>query len=153
MHPPLYTDPPRVRLPRHRPPTELGYLQCFVDQSLIDTFVTNTNVYAAARQIVAWVDVTAEEMWRYLAVCIRQGIVELPELRHYRSNEYRDSYITQLITRNRFSQLHRHFHIAQPVPVGQRQTVVERTAPFYHQCQRLFAQYFLPGCDFALDGR
>jgi hypothetical protein len=84
-------------------------------------------------------------------VRIRQGIVELPELRHYWSNEYRDGYISQLMSRNRFTQLHRNFHIAPPVPAGQRQTVVEKTAPFYHQCQRLFAQYFIPGCDFALD--
>ena len=60
------------------PPTQLGYLQQFIDHTLIDTFVTNTNLYAAARAATAWVPVTSEEMWQYLAVRIRQGIVQLP---------------------------------------------------------------------------
>ena len=34
---------------------------------------------------------------------------------------------------------------------GVRQTVVEKTAQFYHQCQQLFKQYYSPGRDFALD--
>jgi hypothetical protein len=66
---------PTDTLPRPRPLTQLGYLQCFIDSVLIDTFVTNTNLYAAARQATAWVPVTSEEMWRYLAIRIRQGIV------------------------------------------------------------------------------
>ena len=151
VHPPVCTVLPTVVLPRERPPTELGYLQSFIDPSLIDTFVTNTNLYATTRRATAWEPVTTEEMWRYLAVRIRQGIVRLPELHQYWEAQYRDSYISQLMTRNRFLQLHRYFHIVPPVPRGQRQTVVEKTAPFYHQCQRLFQEYYVPGCDFAID--
>jgi hypothetical protein len=151
VHPPVCSATASVRLPRHRPLTELGYLQCFIDQTLIDIFVTNTNLYATARQAAAWEPVTAEEMWRYLAVRIRQGIVVLPELHHYWEAGYRDSFISQLMSRDRFMQLHRYFHIVPPVPRGQQQTVVEKTAAFYHQCQRLFAQYFEPGEWFAVD--
>ena len=151
VHPPACSALPTVMLPHHRPPTQLGYLQCFVDHELIDIFVTNTNLYAAARGAAAWVPVTSEEMWRYLAVRIRQGIVELPELHHYWEAAYRDSYITQLMTRDRFVQLHRYFHIVPPVPRNQKQTVVEKTAPFYHQCQRLFQQFYVPGGNFTVD--
>ena len=90
-------------------------------------------------------------MWRYLAVRIRQGIVVLPDLHHYWVDDYSDSYITQLMTRNRFIQLHRYFHIAPPVPRGERQTAVQKTAPFYHQCQSLFKQYYQPGQKMAVD--
>ena len=61
------------------------------------------------------------------------------------------SYITQLMTRDRFSQLLRYFHISAPVPAGHRQTVVEKTAPFYHHCQKLFGEYYVPGRDFTVD--
>jgi hypothetical protein len=151
IHVPVCSAIPTVVLPRHRPPTELAYLQCFLDPVLIDTFVTNTNLYATARGATAWVPVTSEEMWRYLAVRIRQGIVQLPELHHYWEAGYRDQYIPQLMSRNRFVQLHRYFHIVPPIPRGQKQTIVEKTAPFYHQCQRLFKEFYVPGSNFAVD--
>ena len=151
VHYPIYISTPIVQLPRHRPSTELGFLQCYLDHALITTIVANTNQYSQARQAVGWVDVTTEEMWRYLAVRIRQDIVVLPDLHHYWADEYRDRYCSQMMTRNRFLQLHRYFHIAPPVDRDARQTVVEKTAPFYHQCQRLFKQYYIPGRDFALD--
>ena len=99
-------------------------MQCFIDSVLIDTFVTNTNLYAAARQATAWVPVTSDEMWRYLAIRIRQGIVVLPELHHYWEAGYRDPYTAQLMSRNRFTELYRYLHIAPPVPRGERQNVV-----------------------------
>ena len=151
IHPPLCTATPTVALPRLRNSTELGFLQCFIDQTLIDTIVTNTNLYAISRQAVAWVPVTTEELWRYLAIRIRQGIVVLPELHHYWEARYRDQYAPTLMSRDRFCQVHRYFHIVPPVPRGQRQTAVEKTALFYHQCQKLFYQFFTPGSDMVLD--
>ena len=78
--------------------------------------MTNTNLYATARQATAWVPTTLEEIWRYIAVLIRQGIVHLPELHQYWEVEYRDSYISLLMSRDRFLQLHRYFHIVPPGP-------------------------------------
>ena len=104
--PPYCDAHPAVLLVTRLPLTELGYLQQYIDQSLIDKFVTNTNLYATARRATHWVPVTAEEMWRFLAVRIRQGIVDLPELHMYWEHGYADSYITQLMPRNRFMQLH-----------------------------------------------
>ena len=151
LHLPVCSAVPTGTLPRHRVRTELGFLQCYIDPALLDHFVTNTNLYAASRQAAAWVDTTTDEMWRYLAVRIRQGIVDLPELPMYWRKGYRDEYISQLMTRDRFMQLHRYFHIEPPVHRDVRQTVVEKTATFYHQCQRLFLQYFTPGENFAID--
>ena len=149
--PTVYTDTPIVQLPRHHQKTELGFVQCYLDPALMDMFVKNTNLYATARQARDWTPTNTAEMWRYLAVRIRQGIVVLPRLHYYWSAEYRDVYITRLMTRDRFEQLHRYFHIEPPVPRDQRQTVLEKTNHFYHQCQRLFEAYYVPGRDFALD--
>ena len=70
---------------------------------------------------------------------------------HVLGARYRDEYITQLMVRDRFMQLHRYFHIKPPVDRGVLQTVVEKTSMFYHQCQRLFQQYYVPGQDFTVD--
>ena len=151
IHPPVCTADPTVTLPRRGLLTQLDYLQCFIDEGLTNTMVTNTNLYAISRQAVAWVPVTTEELWRYLAIRIRQGIVVLPELHHYWEARYRDHYAPGLMSRNRFCELHRYFHIAPPVPRGQRQTIVEKTDPFYHQCQRLFGAFYSPGSNMAID--
>ena len=151
IHPPVCDATPAVLLPRVNLPLQLDYLQCFMDQVVIDSFVTNTNLYAISRQAVDWVPDTTEEMWRYLAIRIRQGIVVLPDLHYYWQAGYRDSYCAALMSRNRFCQLHRYFHIAPPVPRGQRQTVVEKTHLFYHQCQALFLKSYEPGSNMALD--
>ena len=130
VHPTLYDTPPVVNLPRHSVLTELGILQSFIDPKLIDTIVINTNQYATDRGAVKWKAVDAPTIWRYLAVRIRQGIVMLPELHMYWQDGYRDAYITQLMVRDRFIQIHRYFHIAPPVPRGVRQNIVEKTDEF-----------------------
>ena len=43
---PPFTIQPASVLPRHRARTELGYFQCFLTPSLVDTIATNTNLYA-----------------------------------------------------------------------------------------------------------
>lgn len=63
----------------------------------------------------------------------------------YWADGYRDRYISRLMTRDRFLQLHRYFHITPPVPKHQPQTIVVKTAPFYHKCQELFAAFYVPG--------
>ena len=37
------------------------------------------------------------------------------------------------------------------MPREQRQTIVQKTHTFYHQCQRLLHAYYVPGRDFAVD--
>ena len=150
VHPPVCSAIPVVTLPTHRVRTELGFLQCYIDPALVDHFVTNTNLYATARHAASWVDTTTDEMWRYMAVRIRQGVVVLPEQSQYWTDGYRDQYVSQLMTSRRFFQLHRYFHIEPPVAPGVRQTVVEKRKKFYHQCQLLFQQYYMPGRDFAV---
>ena len=135
------------------PSTELDSLQYFLHSTLIDTFVTNTNLYATSRQAAAWVPTTTEEMWRYLAIRIRQGIVVLPELHHYWEAGYRDTYIAQIMPRDRFMRTppllpHRH----TPVPRGQRQNVVEKTASLLPPMPApFFKEYFIPGSNFTID--
>ena len=110
-----------------------------------------TNLNAVRLAVLHWIATTTEEIWRHLAVRIRQGIVVLPHMAHHWSAEYRDAYCAGLMPRDCFFQLHRAFHISVPVERGKRQTVVEKTTPFYYQYQRLFEQYYVPGDKLTID--
>jgi hypothetical protein len=90
-------------------------------------------------------------MWRYLAVRIRQGIVHLPELHQHWETAYRDQYIPTLVSRDRFMQLHRYFHIVPFVHREELQAVVQKTAPFYHQCQDLLQNLYIPAANLAMN--
>ena len=114
VNPPVCAAVATVLLPRNVARTELGYLQAFIDDALIDLFVTNTNLYATARPDDC------------LGPCDCGGAVALPRCAHsagYRRPAaaahvlgrrfYRDRYISQLMSRDRFMDLHRYFHIVR----------------------------------------
>ena len=138
------TAHPTVVLPRNRAHTELGYLRCFIADTLINIFVTNTNAYAQSLAATPPFVTDAAEMWRFIAARIRMGIVRLPETRMYWQAEYRDTIVTQLLTRDRFDLLLRYCHIAAPTPAGDKHTVIEKIAPLYRDCQTTFAAYMPP---------
>jgi hypothetical protein len=120
-----------VVLPRDRTRTELGYFRCFIPDTLIDIFVLNTIEYAKTVRGDATFTTDAAEMWRYIAARIRMGIARLPETAMYWQAEYRDSYVTQLFTRDRFEELQHYWHIAPPTPAGEKHNVVQKIAPLY----------------------
>ena len=140
-----------VVLRRDRTRSELGYLRCFITDTLIDIIVTNTNAYAQSLQATPPFVTDAAEMWRYIAARIRMGIVRLPETRMYWQSGYSDGYVTQLFSRDCFDLLQRYWHIAPPTPAGEKHNVVQKISPLYNDCQTLFAAAFTPGSKFALD--
>jgi hypothetical protein len=140
-----------VVLPRNRDRSELGYVRCFLTDTLIDIIVTSTNAYALSLQASPAFTTDAAEMWRYMAARIRMGIARLPEMPMYWKAEYRDDYIMQLFPYKRFKLLQRYWHIAASTPAGQQHTAVEKISPLYHDCQRLFLAHYTPGEAFAID--
>ena len=117
-----------VVLPRNRDRTELGYVLCFLTDTLIDIIVSSTNAYALSRQAApAFVTGTAE-IWRYIAARIRMGIVVLPEMPMYWQAEYRDSYIMQLFPYRRFKLLQRIGTSLRPLPLVRNTPLCRRSA-------------------------
>jgi hypothetical protein len=114
--------------------SEMGYLQCFLTPSLISTIATNTNLYATSKQAPAGWATTPEEVWLCIAVHIFMGIVELPYLHMYWEGGWRQQYVVEAFSRNRFKELLRYFHIAEPTPVGVKRTVVQKIQPLYDTC-------------------
>ena len=141
---PPFTALPASVLPRHRQPTELGYLQCFLPPSLVDTIATNTNLYAAFKQAPPGWATTPAEVWRFIAVHLFMGIIELPYLHMYWEGQWRQPYVTDTFSRDRFMEILRYFHIAEPTPLGVKHTVDKKIKPLYYHCLATFPEYFTP---------
>jgi hypothetical protein len=129
----------------------MGYLQCFLPPSLIATIATNTNLYAAFKQAPAGWSTTPEELWLFIAVHIFLGIIELPDLHMYWEGMWRQQYIVDAFSHDRFKELLRYFHIAEPTPPGVKRTVIEKIAPLWNHCLTIFPDYFTPPRDLTLD--
>ena len=78
-HPPCDAHP-TVVLDRNRDQSELGYLRCFLLDSLIDSIAANTVAYSQQRRANPPFTTDAPEVWRFIAAHIRMGIVVLPML-------------------------------------------------------------------------
>ena len=146
-HPPTsppFTIQPASMLPRHRQETELGYFQCFLTPSLVDTIATNTNLYAQFKQAPAGWATTSAEVWRFIAAHIFMGIIDLPYLHMYWEEGVSQPYVVNAFSRDRFKELLRYFHIAEPTPRGVKRTVDEKIKPLYDHCLSIFPQYFVP---------
>jgi Transposase IS4/DDE_Tnp_1-like zinc-ribbon len=148
--PPFIIDPGST-LPRHRVHTEMGYLQCFLTPSLVSTIATNTNLYATSKQAPAGWATSADEVWLFIAVHIFMGIVELPSLPMYWEERWRQGYVSKAFSRDRFKELLRYFHIAEPTPAGVRHTVIDKIRPLHDSCLSSFPDYFTPPRDFTVD--
>jgi hypothetical protein len=144
IHHEPFTGQCASNLPRHREMTELGYLRCFLPDSLIATITTNTNLYATSKQAPAGWATTPEEMWMFISVYIFMGIVNLPRLHMYWEGQWRQPYVVNAFTRDRFKQLLRYFHIAEPTPAGVKHDVVDKIKPLHDHCLTIFPEYFSP---------
>jgi hypothetical protein len=80
----------------------------------------------------------------FISVYIFMGIVNLPRLHMYWEGQWSQSYVVKAFTRNRFKELLRYFHIAEPTPAGVKQDVVDKIKPLYDHCLTIFPEYFSP---------
>jgi hypothetical protein len=80
---PAFVLPSGPNLPRNRTRSELGYLHCFLTEELVSTIAINTNLNARFKHAAAEWPTNAAEMWRFIAVHILMGIVDLPSLHMY----------------------------------------------------------------------
>jgi Transposase IS4 len=79
------------------------------------------------------------------------GIVDLPQLHMYWEEGWRQEFVVNAFSRDRFKELLRYFHIAPPTPQGVQHTVIQKIAPLYHLCHTTFFEYFIPPREFTVD--
>jgi len=149
--PPQFTEQCASNLPRHREETELGYLRCFLSDTLIDIITANTNLYAKSKQAPAGWATTSAEVWMFIAVHIFMGVCELPNLHMYWEKGWQQEYVMQAFRRSRFKELLRYFHIAEPTPSGQRKSVEDKIKPLWDHCLTVFPNYFTPPQSLTMD--
>jgi hypothetical protein len=137
---PAFTEPHGSTLPRNRHHSELGYLQCFLTPELVSTMATNSNLYATSKGAAAGWATSAAELWRFISVHIFMGIVVLPSYKMYWEEGWRQQYVIEAFSRNRFKELLRYFHIAEPTPAGVKRTVIEKIRPLYDLCLQTFPE-------------
>jgi Transposase IS4 len=148
---PRCTEHPASNLPRHHEHSEFGYLRCFLPDTLISTIATNTTLYAASKGAPPGWATTPAEIWLFISVHIFMGIIDLPNLAMYWEEGWRQQYVVDSFSRNRFRELLRYFHIAEPTPVGTKRNVVEKIQPLWDFCIAHFPEFFTPADWFTLD--
>jgi hypothetical protein len=148
---PSFSHSSGSQLPPHRLRSELGYVQCFIDDELVATIAANTNLYAASKGAPAGWATNAAEIWRFISVHIFMGIVDLPQMHMYWEAEYRQQYAIDAFPRDRFNELLRYFHIAKPTPTRVKHTAIDKIEPLHTRCLQTFRDYFLPGRELTVD--
>lgn len=93
--------------------TPLDIFFCLLPQDFVELIVHHTNLYAMQTETKPFVPVTKEEMLRFLGVNILMEVKQLPSYRDYWSvnEQLNDSYISNLMTVNRFGFLLSHLHL------------------------------------------
>ncbi|XP_045778765.1 uncharacterized protein LOC123876503 [Maniola jurtina] len=119
--------PPNIQL--NEP---LDYYKLFVNKELIEKMVVETNKYAAEyisshdikpkSRVKKWVPTTFEEMEKFMGVLMVMGITKLPQVNLYWSKKkcYRNEYIANLISRDRFLLLLKFWHFSDNVDKGDK---------------------------------
>ena len=122
--PPKFRAKPGSKLDISSAAIEIDYFSEFFDPSLIELAVFQTNMYAqfhmdmiARKHDALWVNTNKEEMSAFIGLLIMMGIDHKSCLEDYWST---DPYlinpgISKVMTRCRFQQLHRYFHLADAV--------------------------------------
>ena len=87
----------------------------------------------------------------FISVHIYMGIIDLPNLPMYWEGEWRQPYVTNAFSRDRFRELLRYFPIAEPTPLGTRRNVVEKIQPLWDLCIAHFPEFFTPAEWLTLD--
>ena len=140
-----------AQLPTHHVTTELGFLQCLLTEQTVAAIATNTTAYAHSKGWPATWQTSAQELWLFIAVHIYMGIVCLPRAHMYWEDSWRQSFVIDSFSRQRFTELLRFFHVAPPTPADTRHTVIDKVSTLLTACQQSFSSCYLPTQHLAFD--
>nr|CAI5836004.1 unnamed protein product [Callosobruchus analis] len=144
----------------------LSTYSCFrsiVDDKIIDEMVNQTNLYAS--QVMAdsedvskesrlnrWVPTDKEEMLKFIGIVAYMGMVRMPSLEKYWSNDelFHISIIPRIMPRNRFQLLLRMWHFSnnEDCPEGDR---LHKIKPLLDALVNNFQAIYTPGRKFCID--
>ncbi|XP_049955436.1 piggyBac transposable element-derived protein 2-like [Schistocerca serialis cubense] len=96
------------------PPSEerspLQYFESFIDETIIDNLVAQTNLYST-QVLGPSINTSANEIRQFIGIHLLSGIVSEPSYKMYRANETSHSQIADVMQLCRFYKLRRYFHV------------------------------------------
>ena len=140
-----------AQLPLHHVNTELSFFQCLLTEQTVAAIAEHSTAYAHSKGAPATWKTSAEEMWLFIAVHIFIGIVNLPRMHMYWEDAWRQSFVINSFSRQRFTELLRFFHVAPPTPAGTRHTVIDKVSTLLTACKHSFSSCYLPTQQLAFD--
>lgn len=99
-----------------RPPPEVeqktpfDYFSLVWEEDLYDIIADQANLYAFQKSTLD-LQVTAVEIQQFIGILVYTGIVPMLQYRMYWANDTRFPHVADVMTRNRFDEIVRHFHI------------------------------------------
>ncbi len=94
------------------PRTVLDFFLLFWTHAIIDTFVTNTNAYAATVGDKRWSDIRSPEMMRFFGLILFLGMIKVSERRDLWDVEspFFNNFVHRTMKRHRFEDILRNLH-------------------------------------------
>lgn len=129
---------------------------CLFSDTLIDILVKQTNLYCEQLQ-KPFEPTTKEEMLTFLGINIMMGLKKLPSIRDYWSSnvQLRDSYISSIISRNRFFFLLYRIHLndneSMPRKGDPTYDKLYKVAPMINHLSENFLKFYKPTKEQAID--
>ena len=165
LHPP---GPSNIPIGTKNP---IDFLNLYLDCSIIDDFVTNTNLCGAklfpppkknskSPHKGSWRPTNRSEIYRLFGVLMHMGMKRQPSMRCYWSNDARftDPFVKNCFTRDRFEMLKKCLHVVNttemlPPEIKKRQKddCFWRVSPFLDHLSEMYARYFVCNQDFDID--
>jgi Transposase IS4 len=129
----------------------LHFFQLFLPLPLITHIVSCTNEYANSKNIVDWIATDTSELYCFLGLLIYMGIDPLPQLPMYWSYFYSHSFVTSAISRDRFQQLLRCFHVSTLAQQQQNNDRLKKVRWFSQRLQQIFSSHYFPSQKLTVD--
>jgi Transposase IS4 len=122
----------------------LDYFHIFLPLYLVQHMADCSNEYAKSRNAQNWTDTTTSELYCWIGLLIYMGIDRLPQLPMYWSHLYSHSFITAAMSRDRFQQLLRYFHVSTQAQQQQNSDRLKKVRWFSQQLQKIFSSHYNP---------
>lgn len=91
--------------------TPLQYFKCFITDNIVELISRQSNIYAMQKDgIVLGTNINEIEL--FISILLQMGIVKMPNIKLYWSNECRYTPIADHMSRNRFYQILKYFHLS-----------------------------------------
>jgi hypothetical protein len=124
--------------------TPLDYFHLFLPHSLLLQIEKCTNEHANSKHAEDWAPTNSSELYCFIGLLIYMGIDPLPELPMYWSSIYAHTFVSTVLSRNRFKQLLRYFYVGRQIDQQHNTDRLKKIRWFSTQIQQLFSSHFLP---------